>query len=114
MNPDHMHQHGKELMAIGYNHIVAIDNYHAEIGPKRYFVNKAMEFQFDTPVAEYDAELTMILIKNPKFDDVILEYKGHKCICCIQDGELRSTGIYVFFKTSEGAIKCAKTYGNII
>jgi len=106
-NPNNMHLAGQEIMAAGFPHVVSISNYHSGRGPNRRFVRLSDEFKNELKVVtEEDSDYSFLAL-TMSFNDVIYKYKGYKCMTTIQDGELRGFGLYVFFKTIEGAKLCA-------
>ena len=107
-----MHPAGLEIMSLGYKHIVKIDNRYSGTPPYRKFYNYSANFESNAEI-DSDAALTWILLQAPMFSETIHVYKGHQCISCIQHGEHRTDGIYVFFKTLEGALECAKEHGEV-
>lgn len=96
-----MHAAGNKIIAKGFDQVVTITNYHDE--PDHNFINIAKKF-----IYEMDFKL-----QDPEMLHYQCEWTWHDydCIYCIQDGELQGLGIYVFFKTSEGAEECRKKYG---
>ena len=111
---DRMHPHGCEIMDRGFEYVVAITN-ESSNHPHWRFINHAIEFGDELKVASpQPAEVIMDVLKHPaRSHDIVHLFNGHKCITCIQDGELRGYGIYAFFDTQEGALECIKHYGEL-
>jgi hypothetical protein len=110
---DRMHPHGCEIMDRGYEYVVAITNEGG--GTNLGFINHAIDFGEELKVAsQQPPEVTMSMLKHPSRDhDIVHLFNGHKCITCIQDGEIRGYGIFAFFDTQEGALECVKHYGEL-
>ncbi len=96
-----MHPAGNEMIARGYDQVVTISNYIDDITNE--YVNIAKEF-----ILDLDFEL---IPDGLRHTNAIHHYKGYECMYCIQDGELPGLGIYVFFKTEDGAQMCRGKYG---
>ncbi len=94
-----MHQRGEEIIASGFNHVVAITNYHDD---DKVFQTPSRSFYISLDFELHESQIPP--------DERVWHWNEHECMLCLQDGELQGMGIYVFFNTPEGAAECRAEY----